>query len=214
MLLVLVLAGCTRDEHVPEPSARAAPASAPDPVPERFALRLGQCGHVEAGALRGGLQPAVLSIAEFGPGISIDLDQLQLRPVAGSWFCLLRTAVGEGEPPRPRRPADLGRFTLLREERRTIDPAGAESTERWVHVTDPAWIEELARHRRSVEEAPASRRAAVCEQVGRARPDPERIRSTAVTAMRHWVATGQLPELPPAGPLEDHVHAITEACGW
>ncbi len=201
---------CSSAEPPPEPEREPATA-APS---RRTALRLGQCGHVRPGAVRGGLLPAVLDVAGFGDGVPLALDQVQLQPVAGSWFCVLRTWVGQGDPPPPRRPADLGRFELLREERRAIDAAGTEDGERWIYVTDPAWAEALREHRRSLERAPAARRAALCEEVGRARPDADAGRSSAVTAMRHWVATGDLREPAPAPELEIHVRGIVEACQW
>lgn len=218
--LVLVLLACAacsdgRDEQgsTAREGATAAEVSA---EPARVAIRAGQCGYVEPGAVRGGPQPAVLDLVELGPGIPVALHQLQLRPVSGSWFCVLRTVVGGTEPPPPRPPRDLGRFTLLREERRTVDAAGASDSEEWLYVIDPAWVEQLADHRGALEEAPPARRPALCTEVGRARPDPERVRSAAVTAMRHFVATGELrrPETGQADQLEREVRAIVELCEW
>lgn len=184
---------------------------------EGGAIRLGQCGYVKPGAIRGGTQGMTVDTAGFGPGVPIELDTLQVRPVVGNWACLLRTVVDD-DPPAARSPADLGRFVLLREERRTVDASQVEPTERWLWVTDPDWVSEVERLRERVSDAQGQPGALerICEEVGRARPDPDHIRSEAVTAMRQFVATGQVrEEVSVSGDdLVQSVRRIGELCGW
>jgi hypothetical protein len=210
--LVGTVVACDTPERAREPD----PAVEPRAEREATAIRSGQCGFVEPGALRGGAQPMVLETSELGAGVPMALDSLQLEPVSGAWFCVLRTLSSDEPIAPPRRPVDLGRFRLLREERRSIEAAAAVDAEEWIHVTDPAWVEEIARRRRALEDAPERRRASLCEEAGRARVEPERMRDEAVTAMRHYVATGELPRPPPPpnDALRDHVRAIVELCRW
>ena len=205
----------------PEPASRAEPApvaaSADDQQPSgKHAVRFGQCGYVEPGALRGGLQPMTLDAVDLGPGVALDLDTLQLQPVLGAWFCVVGARVVEGAPPPPRRPRDLGRFTMLREERRTIDPDGASDEEELIHLADPAWVAAVSALRARIEALPEAERAEACEEASRARVDPDSIRSEAVTAMRHYVATGQLrtPAPPDLSTFDTDVTRIAELCAW
>lgn len=181
------------------------------------AVRLGQCGYVKPGAVRGGTQGMSVDTADFGPGVDIELDTLQIRPVVGNWACLLATVVDD-DPPAPRDPADLGRFVLLREERRTVDAASATPAQQWLWVTSPAWVTEVERLHGEVLAARGDPSALerACEAAGRARPDPDAVRSEAVTAMRHFVATGQVrEEVSVTGDrLVERVGEIAETCGW
>ena len=220
MMLVIAAVAASACQNA-EPRSRDEPTPAvgrvaPEQPTGKHAVRFGQCGFVEPGALRGGLQPMTLDAADLGAGLVLDVDTLQLQPVLGAWFCIVGTRVVEGEPPPARQPADLGRFTMLREERRTIDAEAAIDQEELIHVSDPAWLAAVSSRRASIEALPEAERAAACEEAARARVDPARIRGRAVTAMRHFVATGELhvPEQPDLATFDADVTRITALCGW
>jgi hypothetical protein len=136
--------------------------------------------------------------------------------VLGAWFCVLGARVVDGDPPPPRRPRDLGRFTMLREERRTVDPDATTDHEELIHVADPAWVTAVSSLRATIEALPEADRPAACEEASRARVDPDRIRSEAVTTMRHYVATGQLraPDPPDLTAFDADVTRIADLCAW
>ena len=214
---VLIVGLACGDDDEGEPTAAPAATPAPEGEGGGGAVRLGQCGYVKPGAVRGGTQGMAIDTSGFGAGVPIELDTLQVQPVVGSWACVLRVEE-EADPPPPRGPADLGRFVLLREERNTVDASEVTPMERWLWVTDPAWVSEVERLRGEVRDAvrhPGTLER-VCESVGRARPDPDNVRSEAVTAMRHFVATGQVREELAASSddLVAHVREIHELCGW